>query len=129
MGITNPIVQAASYPPLQRTQGRGTHCSGTGMENTEAWATRQSKIPHRHVNSTSTVVKGQVSWPTRFPAFSLCNAEVSEIRWMKDGKLVCSDDAKGNLQSKRREFFPQNPFDPIKSGFRIVSENEDIHFA
>jgi predicted nucleotide-binding protein len=31
--MTNPMVQAASYPPLQRTQERGTHCSGTGSEN------------------------------------------------------------------------------------------------
>ena len=35
------MVQAASYPPLQRTQERGTHCSGTGKENKEAWVTRQ----------------------------------------------------------------------------------------
>jgi len=34
------MVSAASYPPLHRTQGRGTHSSGTGTENTEAWATR-----------------------------------------------------------------------------------------
>jgi len=34
------MVQAASYPPLQRTQGRGTHYPGTGSENTESRATR-----------------------------------------------------------------------------------------
>jgi hypothetical protein len=34
------MVQAAPYPPLQRTQGRGTHSSGTGKKNTEGRATR-----------------------------------------------------------------------------------------
>jgi hypothetical protein len=34
------MVEAASYPPLQRTQERGTHCFRTGRENTEARATR-----------------------------------------------------------------------------------------
>jgi hypothetical protein len=29
------MVQAASYPPLQKAQGRGTHNSGAGRENTE----------------------------------------------------------------------------------------------
>ena len=29
-GHNKPMVQAASYPPLQRTQGRGTQSSGTG---------------------------------------------------------------------------------------------------
>src|SRR5450432_1091518 len=29
-GVANPMVPAASYPPLQRTQGRGTQSSGTG---------------------------------------------------------------------------------------------------
>ena len=38
-GHNKPMVQAASYPPLQRTQGRGTHCSGTGRKNTESRAT------------------------------------------------------------------------------------------
>jgi|SRR5580698_6275884 hypothetical protein len=37
------MVQAASYPPLQRTQGRGTQSSGTGKVKgeTETRATRQ----------------------------------------------------------------------------------------
>jgi len=34
------MVQVASYPPLQKTQGRGTHSSETGWENTESRATR-----------------------------------------------------------------------------------------
>jgi hypothetical protein len=42
------MVQAASYPPLQRTQGRGTQSSGTGKikSETEGRATRQSR-PHQ----------------------------------------------------------------------------------
>ena len=28
---------------MQRTQGRGTHSSGTGSKNTESWATRRLK--------------------------------------------------------------------------------------
>ena len=34
------MVQAASCPPLPRTQERGTHSSGTGKENTKSRATR-----------------------------------------------------------------------------------------
>jgi hypothetical protein len=34
------IVSAASHPPLQKAQGRGTQSSGTGRDNTEGWATR-----------------------------------------------------------------------------------------
>ena len=34
------MVPAASYPPLQRTQGRGTHSSEVGRENTKSRATR-----------------------------------------------------------------------------------------
>src|SRR5271163_1130722 len=37
------MVQAASYPPLQKAQGRGTLCSGTGRENTKGRATRQRR--------------------------------------------------------------------------------------
>src|ERR1035437_1289230 len=48
-GAGRAACQTTSYrqhrrPPLQRTQGRGTHCthcSGTGKENTESWATRR----------------------------------------------------------------------------------------
>src|SRR5580698_7634867 len=41
------MVQAASYPPLQRTQGRGTQSSGTGKVKgeTESRATRQVSDP------------------------------------------------------------------------------------
>ncbi len=40
------MVQAASCPPLQRTQGRGTHGSGTGRKSeTEGWATRLHNLP------------------------------------------------------------------------------------
>jgi hypothetical protein len=36
-----PILSAASFPPLHKTQGRGTHCLETGNgEESEAWATR-----------------------------------------------------------------------------------------
>src|ERR1700676_3214311 len=38
--MTNLMVPAASYPPLQRTQGRGTHSSEVGRENTKSRATR-----------------------------------------------------------------------------------------
>src|SRR5208282_5018290 len=31
-GHSKPMVQAASYPPLQRTQERGTHCFRTGKK-------------------------------------------------------------------------------------------------
>jgi hypothetical protein len=34
-GLTSNLVQAASYPPLQKAQGRGTQNSGTGRKNTE----------------------------------------------------------------------------------------------
>src|ERR1700731_755033 len=34
------MVPAASYPPLQRTQGRGTHSFNTGKMRVESWATR-----------------------------------------------------------------------------------------
>jgi hypothetical protein len=44
LGMTNLIVAAASYPPLQRTQGRGTHSSGTGSKNVESWATRSPSV-------------------------------------------------------------------------------------
>src|SRR5260370_6260286 len=36
--MNQPMVQAASYPPLQRKQGRGTHRSRTGSENTKSRA-------------------------------------------------------------------------------------------
>ncbi len=45
LGMTNPMVPAASYPPLHRTQERGTHSSGTGTKNTEGWATRPAYAP------------------------------------------------------------------------------------
>src|ERR1700722_8321643 len=48
--MTNPMVPAASFPPLHRTQGRGTHSSGTGTENTQGWATR-----HDTPNSTGSI--------------------------------------------------------------------------
>jgi hypothetical protein len=40
------MVQAASYPPLQRTQGRGTQSSGTGKVKgeTETRATRLAQL-------------------------------------------------------------------------------------
>src|ERR1700722_6218705 len=38
--MTKKIVQATSYPPLQRTQGRGTHSFNTGKMRVESWATR-----------------------------------------------------------------------------------------
>ena len=34
-GLTSNLVQAASCPPLQKAQGRGTQNSGTGRKNTE----------------------------------------------------------------------------------------------
>ena len=37
-GHNKPMVQAASYPPLQRTQGRGTQSSGTGKEKRDGRA-------------------------------------------------------------------------------------------
>jgi hypothetical protein len=33
--MTSNMVQAASYPPLQKAQGRGTQNSGTGRTNTK----------------------------------------------------------------------------------------------
>jgi hypothetical protein len=39
-GHSKPIVAAASYPPLQNTQGRGTQSSGTGRE------TRAERLGH-----------------------------------------------------------------------------------
>src|SRR5258708_23297952 len=39
-GHNKPMVQAASYPPLQKTQGRGTHSPGTGSQDAESRATR-----------------------------------------------------------------------------------------
>ncbi len=38
------MVSAASYPPLQQTQGRGTHGLGDGSEG-KGWATRLSGMP------------------------------------------------------------------------------------
>src|SRR5258706_8416411 len=48
------MVQAASYPPLQRTQGRGTHSSGTGrlMSETEARATSPSQVGPLNLGKT-----------------------------------------------------------------------------
>src|SRR5208282_3831846 len=44
-GHTKPIVPAASYPPLQKTQGQGTPSFGTGKKNeTEGWATRHPQF-------------------------------------------------------------------------------------
>jgi hypothetical protein len=42
-GHGKPMVSAASFPPLQKTQGRGTHSFGTGKEEPDAkgWATRR----------------------------------------------------------------------------------------
>jgi hypothetical protein len=39
-GHDKPHGTGTSYPPLQRTQGRGTHSSGTGSKNPKGWATR-----------------------------------------------------------------------------------------
>jgi RHS repeat-associated protein len=47
------MVQAASYPPLQKTQGRGTHCSGTGRENKESRATRLYDFQFRKYNNVA----------------------------------------------------------------------------
>ena len=56
------MVQAASYPPLHRTQERGTHSAGTGRENRKghppmqmaarrkARATRPYLYEIKHVN-------------------------------------------------------------------------------
>ncbi len=49
LGIANPMVRAASCPPLrqaqgrllQKTRGRGTHSFNTGKKRVERWATRQ----------------------------------------------------------------------------------------
>jgi hypothetical protein len=60
--MTEPTLSAASYPPLQKTQGRATHSSGMGSKNSEALATRPStlsggirrtvrKISDRNVNA------------------------------------------------------------------------------
>jgi hypothetical protein len=47
--MTNPMVPAASYPPLHRTQERSTHSSGTGTEDTEGWATRPIEALHERL--------------------------------------------------------------------------------
>jgi hypothetical protein len=55
--MTNHMVQAASYPPLQKTQGRGTHSSGTGTENSEGWATR----PKQFIDHSENFIAGQLN--------------------------------------------------------------------
>ena len=47
------MVAEASYPPLQKTQGRGTHSSATGKNTKEGWATRPSGL-----TGTVTVFEG-----------------------------------------------------------------------
>ena len=56
-GHDRPMVQAASYPPLQRTQGRGTQSSGTGKVKgeTETRATRPT--------ASEAIRAAAVPWP------------------------------------------------------------------
>ncbi len=60
-----PMLQAAPYPPLHNTQGRGTHSSVTGRKtNPQGWATRRGcwMSARRGNRSTRWLALGRPVW-------------------------------------------------------------------